>query len=108
MTTRHAASRTPESCAGAGGGGGQREDKRGGRADGERDDTKDYRPRVAKLSTLRYSPAVHPKTATFAKYTDYRELLVCVLCLSTGGRKERREEREDDDDDDDHDDDRSQ
>ena len=43
-----------------------------------------------KLFTLRGSPPAHPKTATFAKCTGYRELSVCALCLSTGGRRERR------------------
>ena len=43
-----------------------------------------------KLFTFRESPPAHPKTATFAKCTGYRELSVCALCLSTGGREERR------------------
>ena len=42
------------------------------------------------LFTLRESPPAHPKTATFAKCTAYRELSVCALCLSTGGQRERR------------------
>ena len=47
-------------------------------------------PGNQKLFTLRESPPAHPKTATIAKCTGYRELSVCVLCLSTGGRRERR------------------
>ena len=46
--------------------------------------------RSSLMFTLRESPPAHPKTAVFAKCTGYRELSVCVLCLSTGGRKERR------------------
>ena len=40
---------------------------------------------AAQLFTLRESPPSHPKTATFAKCTGYRELSVCAVCLSTGG-----------------------
>ena len=49
-----------------------------------------FAPSNAQLFTLRESPPAHPKTATFAKSTGYRELSVCALCLSTGGRRERR------------------
>ena len=45
---------------------------------------------VLQLLTPREFPPAHPKTATFAKCTSYRELSVCALCLSTGGRRERR------------------
>ena len=36
------------------------------------------------LFTFRVSPPANPKTATCATCTGYRELSVCVLCLSTG------------------------
>ena len=49
-----------------------------------------YRYAYCEMFTLRESPQAHPKTATFAKCTGYRELSVCALCLSTGGRRERR------------------
>ena len=39
---------------------------------------------LLELFTLRGSPPAHPKTATFAKGTGYRELSVCAL--NTGGQ----------------------
>ena len=40
-----------------------------------------------KLFTLRESPPAHPKTATFAKHTDCRDLWVSFVCLSMEGRE---------------------
>ena len=42
---------------------------------------------VFQVFTLRESPPSHPKTATFAKHTDYQDFWVSFLCLSMQGRE---------------------